>query len=143
MKSVGDILRDKGHDVWSTQSDATVLEALKVMADKNAGALLVLDGKRLVGIFSERDYARKIVLKGKSSPETPVAEVMTADVVSVTPGQSVADCMAIMTARRVRHLPVVEEDQLTGVISIGDVVRAVIGDHEQTIQHLETYIRGR
>lgn len=143
MKTVGDILRDKGHDVWSTPSHATVLEALKVMAEKNAGALLVVDGKRLVGIFSERDYARKIVLKGKSSPETPVVEVMTADVVSVTPGQSVLDCMAIMTARRVRHLPVVEEGQLSGVISIGDVVRAVIGDQEQTIQQLETYIRGR
>ncbi len=143
MKTVGDILKDKGHDVWSTPSGATVLEALKVMAEKNAGALLVMDGNRLVGIFSERDYARKIVLKGKSSLETPVVEAMTPDVVSVNPGQSVVECMAIMTARRVRHLPVVEEGQLSGVISIGDVVRAVIGDHEQTIQQLETYIRGR
>lgn len=128
--------------VYSTTPGASVLDALKLMAEKNVGALVVLDGERLAGIFSERDYARKVVLLGKSSRDTPVGEVMTSKVFTIEPERSAGECMALMTDRRIRHLPVVEAGKLVGVISIGDVVRAVVEEQQFTIQQLESYIRG-
>lgn len=142
MKTVKDILRDKGYEVWSITPDATVYDALKFMADKNVGALLVLDGQAVVGMVSERDYARKVILHGRSSREIPVREIMTSKVYYVHPEQNIQECMALMTDKRVRHLPVLENDRLVGVISIGDVVKAIIAEHESTIKHLEDYITG-
>lgn len=142
MKTVKDILRDKGYEVWSITPDATVYEALKFMADKNVGALLVLDGQAVVGMVSERDYARKVILHGRSSREIQVREIMSSKVYYVQPEQNIQDCMALMTDKRVRHLPVLENDRLVGVISIGDVVKAIIAEHESTIKHLEDYITG-
>ncbi|BCS32452.1 inosine-5-monophosphate dehydrogenase [Luteitalea sp. TBR-22] len=127
-------------DVHTVDPDDTVLEALRVMADHNIGAVLVMSGGALAGILSERDYARKMVLHGKASRDTLVREVMTGAVVSVTPDWTCDQCMALMTERHVRHLPVVEEGRVTGVVSIGDVVRAVVREHEFTINHLEHYI---
>lgn len=142
IKTVGDILRIKGNDVWSTTPDATVYEALQTMAEKNVGALVVLDANTVVGIMSERDYARKVILHGKSSREIRVREIMTSEVYYVSPDQDIQDCMAQMTEKRVRHLPALENDQLLGIISIGDVVKALIAEHESTIKHLEDYITG-
>jgi len=142
MKTVKDILRIKGHDVWSTTPDATVYQALQTMAEKNVGALVVLDADTVVGIMSERDYARKVILHGRSSREIQVREIMTSEVYYVRPDQNIEDCMALMTDKRVRHLPALENDQLVGVISIGDVVKALIAEHESTIRHLEDYITG-
>jgi CBS domain-containing protein len=143
MMTVRQILKNKGSQVWSTQPDATVYAALQLMAEKEIGALLVLADGRLVGIFSERDYARKIILHGKSSAETPVSEIMTSSVVTVQPDQTIAECMALMTEKRFRHLPVVEGERLVGLISIGDVVKAIISDQEFMIQQLESYISGK
>ncbi len=142
MKTVKDILREKGYEVWSITPDATVYEALKFMADKNVGALLVLDGQAVVGMVSERDYARKVILHGRSSREIQVHEIMTSKVYYVHPEQNIEECMALMTDKRVRHLPAMENDRLVGVISIGDVVKAIIAEHESTIKHLEDYITG-
>jgi CBS domain-containing protein len=142
IKTVGDILRIKGNDVWSTTPDATVYEALQTMAEKNVGALVVLDANAVVGIMSERDYARKVILHGRSSREIRVREIMTSEVYYVRPDQDIQDCMAQMTEKRVRHLPALENDQLVGIISIGDVVKALIAEHESTIKHLEDYITG-
>jgi CBS domain-containing protein len=142
IKTVGDILRIKGNDVWSTTPDATVYEALQTMAEKNVGALVVLDANTVVGIMSERDYARKVILHGRSSREIRVREIMTSEVYYVRPDQDIQDCMAQMTEKRVRHLPALENDQLLGIISIGDVVKALIAEHESTIKHLEDYITG-
>lgn len=143
MMTVRQILKNKGSQIWSTQPDATVYAALQLMADKLVGALLVLADGRLVGIFSERDYARKIILHGKSSLQTHVSEIMTSDVVTVTPDHTIAQCMELMTERRFRHLPVIEGDKLVGLISIGDVVKAIISDQEFVIQQLESYISGK
>ena len=142
MKTVQDILRIKGRHVWSTTPNATVYEALQTMAEKNVGALVVLDADTVVGIMSERDYARKVILHGRSSKEIRVREIMTSEVYFVRPEQSIQECMAQMTDKRVRHLPALENDRLIGVISIGDVVKAVIAEHESTIKHLEDYITG-
>lgn len=142
MITARDILRAKGPQVWSISPDATVFSALELMAEKNIGALVVLDGESLAGIFSERDYARKVILKGKASKETSVREIMTSEVTTVRPSQSVDECMALMTDKRVRHLPVFEGDKLVGLISIGDVVKAVISEREFTIKQLESYITG-
>lgn len=142
MITVRDILQVKGNQIWSVSPDATVFSALELMAEKNVGALVVLDGENLAGIFSERDYARKVILKGKASKETSVEEIMTSDVTTVRPGQSVDECMALMTERRIRHLPVFEGEKLVGLISIGDVVKAVISEREFMIQQLEHYITG-
>lgn len=142
MINVRDILQEKGKEIWKVSPDTSVFDALKLMADRNIGALLVLDGKKLAGIFSERDYARKVILKGKASKDTAVREIMTAVVVTVRLAQTVEECMELMTANRIRHLPVVEGDQLAGVISIGDVVKAIISDREFTIKQLENYITG-
>jgi CBS domain-containing protein len=143
MTSVAHLLQAKGHAVWSIPPDASVYEAIKLMADKGVGALLVMEGQKLVGIVSERDYARKVILQGKSSRDTPVREIMTDKVFYVRPDQTVEDCMALMTAHRIRHLPVLDDDQVIGVVSIGDLVRAVISEQEVRIQQLEQYIMGR
>jgi CBS domain-containing protein len=127
-------------DVYFVTPQTTVLNALKVMADRNIGAVLVLDGDDIVGIFSERDYARKVVLQGKTSKDVPVREVMTSPVVCAEPGWTAHDCMAMMTQRHIRHLPVVERTQLVGVISIGDIVSAVVAEQASTIKVLEHYI---
>jgi len=143
MKTVTQLLRAKGHDVLSVSPETSVFEALEVMAERNVGALLVLEENRLVGIFSERDYARKVILKGKASKDTPVREIMTSHVLYVRPEQTVDECMALMTDKHVRHLPVLEEDRLVGVISIGDVVKSIIAEQEFIIEQLQNYITGR
>lgn len=142
MKLVNQLLKVKGYDFWWVTPDTSVFDALKVMEDKNVGALLVLEANKLVGIFSERDYARKVILKGKHSKNTPVKEIMNRKVVYIRPEQSIEDCMALMTDKRVRHLPVLEGNQLIGIISIGDVVKAIISEQEFTIRQLENYITG-
>lgn len=140
MKTVRQLLQAKSSTVYSVAPEARVYEALKLMAEKEIGALVVLDGARLAGILSERDYARKVILHGKSSHDIPVREIMTENVITVQPGQTVDQCMALMTERRIRHLPVVESGRLIGLVSIGDLVKEVIADQEQTIRQLETYI---
>ena len=142
MISVGQILQEKGNRIWSVAPDAMVYEALTLMAEHNLGAVFVMDGARMAGIFSERDYARKVILKGKSSRETPVREIMTENVLFVRPNQTIEECMALMTDKRIRHLPVMEAGQLMGMISIGDVVKAIISDREFVIKQLESYIAG-
>ncbi len=143
MKTVRELLRAKGYDIWSVAPDDSVYDALKLMADKNVGAVLVTEAGNLVGILSERDYARKVILKGKTSKDTPVREIMTEKVVYVRPDQTSDECMALMTNKRVRHLPVVENNQLIGIISIGDVVKAIMSHQEFMIEQLENYITGR
>ncbi len=142
MKTIRRLLEGKGHDIVSARPDTFVYEALELMAEHNIGALLVLDGDNLVGIFSERDYARKVVLKGKSSRDTVLGEIMSKKVACVGADQTIEECMALMTDKRIRHLPVLENDQLVGVISIGDVVKAVISEQEFLISQLENYITG-
>ncbi|HEX8650213.1 MAG TPA: CBS domain-containing protein [Pyrinomonadaceae bacterium] len=142
MKTVKDILEAKGHNVISITPETTVFESLKIMADKNVGALVVLEGDTVAGIMSERDYARKVILHGKSSRELQVREIMTSRVYYVRLDQNVQDCMALITDKHVRHLPVMEGDRLIGIISIGDVVKAIIAEHESTIKLLENYITG-
>jgi len=140
MKTVGDLLQGKGREVWSVAPDTTVYEALALMAERRIGAVVVTKDGRVVGILSERDYARQVVLKGKTSRETPVHEIMTSRVVYVRLQHSVEDCMALMTDKRVRHLPVIEAEKLVGIISIGDVVKAVISEKQFIIEQLENYI---
>jgi CBS domain-containing protein len=142
MVTVAEILQGKGQQIWSVTPATLVYDALRVMAEKNVGALLVLEGSELKGIFSERDYARKVILEGKSSREIPVKEIMSLRVVTVGPRHSVEECMTLMTDKRVRHLPVIEANRVVGVISIGDVVKAIISDREFTIKQLESYISG-
>ena len=140
MKSLKQLLGAKGNQVYSIGPDAKVIEALQIMAQKDVGALVVLDSGRLAGILSERDYARKVILRGKSSQDVPVSEIMTAEVVTVEPSRTIEECMGLVTQRRVRHLPVVEDGKLIGVVSIGDLVKEVIAEQEQTIKQLESYI---
>ena len=142
MITVKDILLTKGEDVWAITPEATVFEGLQIMADRNVGALVVLDGETVAGILSERDYARKVILHGRSSKELKVKEIMSSRVYYVSPEQNIEDCMALFTDKRVRHLPVLENNRLAGIISIGDVVKAIIADQESTIKHLENYITG-
>ena len=142
MYTVRHLLQEKGGQIWSVGPEATVYEALELMAEKNAGAVLVLESSKLIGIFTERDYARKVVLKGKTSKTTTVGELMTTDVLYVSPDHTIEDCMALMTEKRTRHLPVMENGKLVGLISIGDVVKAIISDREFTIRELERYITG-
>jgi CBS domain-containing protein len=137
---VSQILETKGRSVSSVSPQASVYEALKLMADKGVGALIVIEGEKVVGMFSERDYARKIVLQGRWSKETPVAEVMTESVYYVPPWRTIDECMALMTDKHVRHLPVLEEGKLIGIVSIGDVVRAIISEQTFTIQQLEAFV---
>jgi len=142
MTTVRSVLQTKDNTIWSIAPDALVFDALKIMADKNVGALLVTKKEKVVGIFSERDYARKIVLKGESSHTTAIKDVMTSGVLSVNPEQSIDECMALMTNKHIRHLPVLENGKLIGLVSIGDVVKAIISEHEYTIKQLENYITG-
>ena len=142
MGTVRSLLHTKGHDIWSIEPDARVYDALELMAEKNVGALLVLGEGKCVGIISERDYARKVVLSAKSSKNTLVREIMTERVVFVRPEQTMEQCMALMTEKRIRHLPVMEGNQLIGVISIGDIVKEIITEKEFMIQQLENYIVG-
>ena len=143
MKTVADVLKSKAHQaVHTITPGALVFDALKLMADKNIGALLVMEGERIAGIITERDYARKIVLMSRSSKETPVREIMTSAVMYVRPDQTSEECMVLMTENRLRHLPVMDGNKLLGLISIGDLVKAIIADQEFTIGQLEHYISG-
>jgi len=140
MKTVKQLVEEKSHKLLSIAPSMSVFEALQKMAEFDVGALVILDEGRLVGIFSERDYARKLILHGKSSKETRVEEIMTTRVVCIGPDRSVEECMALMTDKRVRHLPVLEDKKVVAVISIGDVVREMIEDQKHTIEQLEQYI---
>jgi CBS domain-containing protein len=142
MKTVKSIVEDKGGEVWSIDADASVFDALEFMADKNIGAVIVTHAGELVGIMSERDYARKIILMSRLSKETRVSEIMTADPMVVGPLDTVSNCMQLMTDNRFRHLPVVDDGDLVGLISIGDVVRAIIDEQQFMIDQLESYITG-
>jgi len=142
MKAVSDILQTKGREVFTITPETIVFDALKTMADRNVGALVVMDGAKVTGILSERDYARKVILHGRSSRELETREIMSTNVYFVSPEQNIEDCMALFTNKRVRHLPVLRNDELIGIISIGDVVKAVIAEQEYTIKHLENYITG-
>jgi CBS domain-containing protein len=143
MQTVRQLLNKKGAHVVSVSPETSVYDAIKTMAEHEIGALVVLEKGRLAGIVSERDYARKVILKGKSSRETPVAEIMTREVTTVRPETSVEKCMQLMTDKRVRHLPVMDGDKLVGIISIGDVVKAIISQQEFMIEQLEGYISGQ
>jgi len=140
MKTVRQLLQSKGSTVYSVTPEASVFDALKLMADKNIGALLIVSGGKVAGIMSERDYARKVILHGKSSHDMLVREIMSEKVVTVQPEQTVEDCMTLMTGKRIRHLPVVNGDKIVGLLSIGDLVKEVIAEQEQTIKQLESYI---
>jgi CBS domain-containing protein len=140
MKSVRQLLQAKGREVYSITPEARVFDALKLMADKDVGALVVQEGGKLAGILSERDYARKVILQGKSSHDITVRDIMTGKVITISPDQTVEDCMALMTGKRIRHLPVIEGGRLAGLLSIGDLVKEVIAEQEQTIRQLESYI---
>lgn len=142
MRTANDLLREKGTQVFTIEQDATVYEALQLMAEKNVGALLVKAEGRFTGLISERDYARKVVLKGKFSKNVPVSEIMTAELVRIGPDENVEGCMARMTHKHVRHLPVFDGEQLLGIISIGDIVKAIIEHKEEIIEQLENYIKG-
>jgi CBS domain-containing protein len=140
MAIVSQLLKHKGRVIHSVPPDAPVLEAIRLMAEHGVGALLVMEGEQLIGVVSERDYARKVILKGRSSNETPVRQIMSAPVLTVHADQSVRDCMRIMSEKRIRHLPVVDAGGVIGVLSIGDLVRAVLEEQQQTIADLEQYI---
>jgi CBS domain-containing protein len=140
MKTLKQLLEAKGREVHTVGPEARVFDALKLMADKSVGALIVTEGGRIAGVISERDYARKVILHGKSSHELKVRDIMTSKVITVHPGQSVEECMALMTEKRIRHLPVTEGERLIGVLSIGDLVKEVIAEQQQTIRQLESYI---
>jgi len=141
MQTAAQLIRHKGGGIYSVSPDAPVLEAIRAMAEHSCGALLVMQGERLVGVVSERDYARKVILRGFASSEIPVRQIMSSPVVTVRPDQTAHDCMQLMTDKRIRHLPVVERDRVLGVLSIGDLVRAVLEEQQQTIEDLERYIR--
>ena len=142
MKWVTEILDAKGREVWSVTPESTVFDALRVMAEKGIGAVLVMEDEHLVGIFTERDYARKVVLEGRTSRQSPVRDVMTRKVLCVSPDRTVDQCMALMTDERARHLPVVDHKQVIGVVSIGDLVKAVIAEQQHLIEELQHYISG-
>lgn len=140
MITVAGILNHKVTAVFSVTSDTTVYDAIKLMSEKNIGALPVVDNNQLSGIFSERDYARKIILQNRTSQDTLISEIMTAAVITITPQDSIEHCMEMMSSKKIRHLPVIENDQVVGIISIGDVVTAIIQSQKETINHLQTYI---
>jgi CBS domain-containing protein len=140
--TIGAVLNQKSREIYSVSPDATVFEAVKLMDEKNVGALLVMEGEKLVGIISERDYTRKIMLRGKRSRETGVAEIMSTNVTVTHPREPVATCLRLMTDKHIRHLPVLDGDKVVGVISIGDLVKHVISCQQAAIAHLESYIQG-
>ncbi len=142
MMKINDVLQSKSKDIWTIHSRETAYYALEIMAEKNIGALLIIDKEKIVGVFSERDYARKVILKGKSSRESPVSELMTKEVYSISPDNSVEETLALMTAAQCRHMPVIENEKLVGFVSMGDVVNAIISEKNITIQDLKNYISG-
>ncbi len=142
MKKVKDILEVKGRNVWSIEPGASVYDAMKLMADKGVGALMVMEGAKVAGVISERDYARKVILEGRSSRTTQVREIMTGHVLYAEPEQNIEECMALMTGKHIRHLPVMEEGRLVGVISIGDLVKSIITEQKFIIEQLERFISG-
>ncbi len=142
MTTIGQLLKTKGNEIWSIAPQATVYEALQIMSEKDVGSLLVVQKGDVVGIFSERDYARKLILKGKFSKDTPVAELMTREVLYVRPESSIEDCMALMTAKSVRHLPILRNERLIGIVTLGDVVKQIISEQEFIIEQLENYVSG-
>jgi len=142
MKLVKHLLDSKGRHIISVKPDASVLDAIRLMADKAIGSLVVMDDDELCGILSERDYARKVIIKGRSSESTRVSEIMTAEVITTSSSQTVVDCMELMTEKRIRHLPVLEDNKVIGMISIGDLVQAIIADQQEAIEQLEHYISG-
>ena len=142
-ETIASVLNNKGARIWSIDPEATILDAIALMAEKAIGALVVVSEGRLVGIISERDYARKVILQGRSSKDTHVREIMTSSVITVSPEKTVDECMRIITNNRVRHLPVMRDGEVIGVISIGDLVRAIIAEQAATIDHLHSYIAGK
>jgi len=142
MGKVRNLLQTKGNEIFAVEPSIMVYRAIELMCEKNIGGLLIVENKKLVGIFTERDYARKLILRGKSSKDTPIRDLMTSNLITVTPDTSVDDCMRVMTGRKIRHLPVLDNGQLVGLISIGDVVRFVIEEQKSIIEHLEHYITG-
>jgi CBS domain-containing protein len=141
--TVGSILKHKGNEIWSVGPEQTVYEAIEMMAEKGVGALLVMSERKLVGIISERDYARKVILQGRSSRTTVIQEIMTSRVISVSPGDAVDECMELMTRNRIRHLPIMENERVIGIVSIGDLVKWVVSEQEETIEHLHNYISAK
>ena len=142
MRTVRQLLDEKGHNIESVHPDDSVFDAVQKLANANIGSLIVIEDDRPVGIFTERDYARNVILKGKASPTTPVRDIMTTRVIYVQPEQTVEECMAIMTDKHIRHLPVLEGENLVGMISIGDLVKSIIADQKYTIEQLEQFIQG-
>ncbi len=142
METVEQLLDEKGHEVWSVHPDDSVFDAIKKMADKEIGSLVVLEDDKIVGIITERRYARNVILKGKSSLETPVRDIMATRIVCARPHQTIDECMAVMTDKRIRHLPVVDQKRLVGLVSIGDLVKSTIADQKFTIEQLTHYIQG-
>ena len=140
MKLIHQLLENKGHDVWSVAPDSSVYDAICLMAEKNVGALIVLNDRKPVGLVSERDYARKVIIAGRSSKETPVQDIMARRVICANPKQTIEECMALMTDKRVRHLPVIDHKEMIGIISIGDLVKAIIHEQQFIIEQLEHYI---
>jgi len=143
MMTVKEILAGKGTQVWTISADANVFDALQTMSEANIGALIVLDGDRIAGIMSERDYARKGILQNRLSQDTPVRDIMTSQIYGVSPETTAEECMALMTDKRIRHLPVLESEKLAGVVSIGDIVKSIISEQQVTIEHLQNYIMGK
>jgi CBS domain-containing protein len=142
MTTIQRVLDEKGHDVWSVRPGDSVFDAIQIMAKKDVGALVVIENGRPVGIFTERDYARDVILKGKSSPRTPVREIMASPIICAGPEQTIEECMAVMTEKRVRHLPVMHGERLVGIVSMGDLVKSIIADQKFTIEQLVHYISG-
>ena len=142
MHNIDTLLKDKGKDIWSIGPQETAFKALEIMSQRNVGALLVVDKGKLIGIFSERDYARKVILKGKSSKDTTVGELMTPDVFYASPENTLQETMALMTAKHIRHMPVLKDDRLIGMVTLGDVVKQIISEQKFTIKELEKYISG-
>jgi len=142
MNTIHQLLKSKGNDVWSIHPDATVYDAIHLMAEKQIGALLVMEGDKLVGVMSERDYARQVILKGRASDTTPVKDIMTARVVYAPTDQTIEQSLKLMTGKRIRHLPIMDDGKVVGVISMGDLVKAIIAEQQLTIEELERYIAG-
>ncbi len=142
MSTINNLLKAKGHNVWTIEPEASTFDALHLMAEKDIGALLVMSKGKLVGIFSERDYARKVVLKGRTSKDTPVGDLMNKMVYYINPESTIEECMKLMSDKRIRHLPVLDNGELVGVVTIGDIVNRIISEQKQTIDDLEDYITG-